>query len=222
MTIKNTNQRGEIHMHLILTIFLGIGMVLFGVLAVLAYSERQDAVNNLNQKVTKAVKDAVQQQKDDDAEANRKANDQPYRSYSAEPVDGGFQLQIPKTWSIVVNKNTDNTTQTEVLANPEAVVKNMAQGSINTQAFKLQLLKRGQTETIKYYDSLIKQKKVTSRGAQVSGINATRFEGQIDQQRHNGIVYVLPVRDKTMVIMTENMRYKDEFEKIISSAKINP
>lgn len=216
------NQRGEVNLHLLLTIFLGIGMVLFGVLAVYAYTEREDAVNNLNVKVKAAVTKAVEAQKKQDAEENRKANDLPYRVYTADQLDGGFQLQIPKSWSLVANKNVDPTTQLEMLSNPNVVVDNQAQGAINTQGFKMLLLKKSQTEVIKNYDALVKSKKVTSKGVQVSGISATRFEGQIDNQRHTGVAIVFPVRDKTVVMITENMNYKDEFEKIVSTAKINP
>ncbi len=197
-------------------------MVLFGALAVYAYTEREDAVNNLNVKVKAAVTRAVEDQKKKDAEENRKANDLPYRVYTADQLDGGFQLQIPKSWSLVANKNVDPTTQLEILSNPNAVVDNQAQNAINTQGFKMLLLKKSQTEVIKNYDALVKQKKVTSKGTTVSGIAATRFEGQIDNQRHTGIVIVFPVRDKTVVLITENMNYKDEFEKIVSTAKINP
>lgn len=216
------NQRGQVNLHLLLTIFLGVGMVLFGALAVYAYMEREDAVDNLNIKVKAAVTKAVEAQKKQDTEENRKANDLPYRVYAADQIDGGFQLQIPKSWSLVANKNADPSTQLEILSNPNAVVNNMAQNAINTQGFKMLLLKKSQTEVIKNYDALVKQKKVTSKAAQVSGISATRFEGQIDNQRHTGVAIVFPVRDKTVVMITENMNYKDEFEKIVSTAKINP
>ena len=216
------NQRGQVNLHLLLTIFLGVGMVLFGALAVYAYMEREDAVNNLNVKVKAAVTKSVEAQKKQDAEVNRKANDLPYRVYTADQLDGAFQLQIPKSWSLVANKNSDPSTQLEILSNPNVVVNNMAQNAINTQGFKMLLLKKSQTEVIKNYDALVKQKKVTSKAAQVSGINATRFEGQIDNQRHTGVAIVFPVRDKTVVMITENMNYKDEFEKIVTSAKINP
>lgn len=216
------NQRGEVNLHLLLTIFLGIGMVLFGALAVYAYMEREDAVNNLNVKIKAAVTKAVEAQKKQDSEENRKANDLPYRVYTADQLDGGFQLQIPKSWSLVANKNADPTTQLEILSNPNVVVDNQAQNATNTQGFKMLLLKKNQTEVVKNYDALVKQKKVTSKGVQVSGISATRFEGQIDNQRHTGVAIVFPVRDKTVVMITENMNYKDEFEKIVSTAKINP
>jgi hypothetical protein len=215
-------QRGAVSLHLVLTIFLGLGMVLFGVLAVIAFSDNENIHATLDQRVASAQSQAKEEQKQQDAEENRKANDLPYRLYKAEAIDGGFQLQIPKTWSLYVGRNSSGTTQVDLAADPNVVIQNLGPGALNTHAFRLQLLRKNQTEIVKSYDAGIKKKKLSSKGITVSGIPATQFDGEIDSQRHNGSVVVLAVRDKTMILSTEDPKYRDEFNKILSTAVINP
>jgi hypothetical protein len=215
-------QRGEINLHLVLTIFLGLGMVLFGVLAVVAYRENTFVTNNLSQLNAKAAAEAADKQKKEDDLAHIKANQEPYRVYTADPVHGGFQLQIPKNWSLYAGTNNSSLTQLDLAANPDVVKMNIGTGAVNTYAFHLQLRKASVASINRAYEPSLKNKTLTSKGVVVSGIQGTWFEGTIDQQRHNGVIVVIPVRDKAMVISTENRNYLNEFNKILSTAKIIP
>ncbi len=212
----------QLNLHLALTIFLGIGMVLFSVLAVLAYRENIFTQSNLSRLNTEAGNEAAAKQKQIDDAANIKANQEPYRTYTAEPVNGGFQLQIPKNWSLYAGNNTSPQIQLNLAANPHVVVVNGEQSGNNAYGFHLQLRKASATSINKGFGASLKKKILTSKGVTVSGIAGTRYEGVIDQQRHNGVVVVLPVRDKTLVISVENPQYLNEFEKILSTAKIIP
>ncbi len=197
-------------------------MILFGVMAVLAYRSSSSATENLDSQVATARQDSAAKQKKLDDEANVKANESPYRTYTAEAVDGGFQLQIPKSWSLYAGHNSGSTIQLDIAANPSIVNYNLASGGISTQAFKLQLVRKSAQDVVKGFDEKIKKKEVTSSSLKVSGITATKLDGAIDDQRHNGSVIILTVRDKTMIITNEDKNYTSEFQQILSSAKINP
>ncbi len=215
-------QRGEINLHLVLTIFLGVGMVLFGVLAVIAYRDNTYIKTNLSQLNAKAAAEAAAKQKQADDLAHIKANEEPYRTYVAEPLNGGFQLQIPKNWSLYTANGVSATVQLDLAANPDVVVVNQGSGAVNTHAFHLQLRKQSLNAVSKTFEKNIKNKTLGSKAVTVSGIRGTWFEGAIDQQRHNGVVVVLPVRDKTLVISTETRNFLNEFNKILETAKIVP
>jgi len=215
-------QRGQINLHLLLTIFLGIGMVLFSVLAIIAYRENTYINSNLSQLNAQAAKSAATNQKQLDDLAHIKANQEPYRTYTAEAVNGGFQLQIPKNWSLYVGNNTSSGVTLDLAANPDAVTINGGLGAVNTHSFHLQLRKQSLASISKEFETSIKKKILTSKSVTVSGIQGTMFEGEIDKQRHSGAVVILQVRDKTMVLSTENRSYLNEFNKILSTAKIIP
>ena len=215
-------QSGEVSLHLVLTIFLGVGMVLFGVLAIFAFRDNSYIHNNLSALNAKAAQEAAAKQKHADDLAQVKANEEPYRTYTADPVNGSFQLQIPKNWSLYAGNNTLQLAQLDLAANPNVVVVNGGSGAVNTYAFHLQLRKQTAASISKTFENNIKKKILTSKGVTVSGIQGTWFEGTLDDQRHQGITVVIPVRDKTMIISTETRSYIDEFNKILATAKIIP
>lgn len=217
-------ERGTVNLHLVLTIFLALGMVLFGVLAILAFKDNTYIHANLALLEGNAATKAATTQKQADDVANTKANELPYRTYTADPVDGSFSLQIPKDWSLYVGHNLSQNTPLDIAANPNQVTYNLGTGTnvINTQAFHLQLVNESVQTAVKKYDAQIKKKQLTSKGVQVSGINATWLEGAIDNQRHNGIIVILPTRSQTMLIWTDSHDYTTEFNTILGSAKIYP
>lgn len=214
-------QAGQASLHMILTIFLGFGMVLFGILAVVAYSDSNKIHATLDQRLKTATEDATKKQKAVDAEAYRKAAELPFRAYIAGVVDGGFTLQVPKDWSIYAQHGQLNAAvQLDLMINPANVDFNV--GGVNTLAFHLKIVKMQLPDVVKTYDEKIKKKQVAGSGITVSGISATKLEGTIDDQRHNGVVILFPIRDKTMIISTDSHNYITEFNQIVATAHIIP
>jgi hypothetical protein len=212
----------NINLHLILTIFLGFGMVLFGVLAVVAFRDNETTQAGHTKAVAAARAEAAKQQKEKDDTEAIKANELPYRTFTAQPIDGGFSFQIPKNWSLYVGRSAVGKTQLDLAADPDAVVYNLGASAINSHAFKVQLLRTTPQEVVKTFDDKIKKKMITSKGANVSGISGTWLEGSIDDQRHNGVIIILPLRDKTLTISTDDRKYLSEFNTILAAAKIIP
>ena len=218
-------QRGAINLHLVLTIFLGIGMVLFGVLAILAYKDNTFIHHNLSILESNAATKAAANQKTTDTAANTAANESPYRTYTADPVDGSFSLQIPKDWSLYVGNNLSTTVPLDIAADPNQVTYNLGTGTnvINTHAFRLQLINESVQTAVQKYDVQIQKKQLTSQGVTVSGIKATELTGAIDTERHNGIVVIVPTRSQTMLLWTDDAAdYTTQFNAILASAKIYP
>jgi hypothetical protein len=218
-------QRGAVSLHLILTIFLGIGMVLFGVLAIASYQDNTSTQHNLKTLQQTAAAKATATQEQADGLANTKANELPYRTFTADPVDGSFQLQIPKDWSLYVGENLSPTIPLDIAADPDHVTYNLSTGTnvINTHAFRLQLVNESVQAAVLAYGNQIKLKQLTSKSVEVSGIASTWLQGAIDNQRHNGIVVIVPTRNQTMLISTDDAAsYASEFNTILSSAKIYP
>jgi hypothetical protein len=214
--------RGTASLHLILTIFLGVGMVLFGVLATYAWTDNSNIHSTLDQRLAKAKTEAAAKQKDEDTLANQKANELPYYSFVANAQDGAFTLQLPKNWSIYNGRSAAGSVQLNMLSDPETVVDNLGGNAQNTHALVVQLLRQSQTEVLQKYSEKVKLKKLTQSSVEVSGMAAVKLEGAIDEQRHTGILIVLPVRDKTLTFTVQDMKYAEQFNKIVSTAKINP
>jgi hypothetical protein len=215
-------QSGQINLLLVLAIFFGVGTLLFGTLAVLAYSQRNDAVNNLNQHVNDAVSKATSDQKKEDEEANRKLNELPYRTYTATPGDGSFQLQIPKNWSIYAEHTPVGVSSTQLTLVASQDVVNVTKNGHDTQPFMMQLVNKSAVDIVKSFNDKIKTKKLGTKTISVSGISSTYLEGVLDDERHDGIEVIVPVRDKAMVFITQSHSFVPEFNQILANAKIIP
>ncbi|HUC87433.1 MAG TPA: hypothetical protein VMR75_03920 [Candidatus Saccharimonadales bacterium] len=214
-------QRGEINLHLVLTLFLGFGVVLFGVLAILAYNDNTSTQNHLSQLNAKAAAAAATKQQHIDTVANTKATEVPYQTYTADPVYGGFQLQIPKGWSIYVAKNVSSGTALEVIADPGIVVNDEGENAINTHEFELKLENASLVDVNTNYTTNLQNKTLTSRAATVAGIPATWYQGAIDNDRHTGVAVTFQDRNQVMVLTTDTMDYLSEFQTILNTAKIS-
>jgi hypothetical protein len=215
-------QRGEINLHLVLTIFLCIGMVLFGVLSIAAYSTNATTNANLATSNAAAAQAAATSQKHADTVANTKANELPYQTYTADPLFGSFQLQFPKSWSVYSEENGSNGTALDIIADPAIVSVNDDQNAINTHQFELQLVSESLTQVNQGYAENLKNGTLASKATTVSGIPATWYQGAIDNQRHTGVAITMQVRDKVMIITTDTLDYLSEFQTILSTAKISP
>jgi len=214
-------QRGDINLHLALTVFLGIGTVLFGVLAVVAYQDNTTTQHHVNQLKAAAASQAATTQQQQDAKANTIANEQPYRTYTAPAIYGGFQVSIPKDWSVYATIN-GSSTPFDLLADPNYIQQDLSDSATNTHEFELKLVNESVVDVNKTFDSGIKKGTVASKPVTVSGIAASWFEGAIDNQRHNGIVVTFPDRNQTVVITTDTHDFVSEFTTILSSAKFSP
>lgn len=215
----NKLQSGQVNLLLLLAIFFGVGTVLFGTLAIIAYSQRNQALTTVNAQISKAVTKAKTDQKKASDDQHAIENQLPYRTYIADKTDGSFELQIPKNWSVYAERATSGENQLLMIASLDAVTVNKT--GLNTQPFKMQLIRKSALDVVKKYQQDIKKKKLTTKTIRVAGIEATQLEGVLDADRHNGIMVIVPVRDKSMVFITESHSFLKEFSEIVGTAKIN-
>ena len=68
---------------------------------------------------------------------------------------------------------------------------------------------------------MVNNKKAKATTATVSGITGTRYTGAYRQAK-DGVAVLVPVRDKTMVFITDNTNYLSEFETALSQSTIKP
>ncbi len=216
-------QRGEINLHLILTIFLGIGMLLFGFLAITTYQKNTNIEANLAQTNAVAASQAATKQKHADDVANAKANELPYKTYTAPAVDGAFQLQFPKNWSVYSAQNPNGgTASLEVLAGPNTVTEDLSGNAVNNYPFRLRLLNSTLSQVNQSFDVNLKNGTLASKSITVSGISAGWLKGAIDTQHKNSVIVTMQVRDKVMTLETDGSDYLSEFQTILNNAKIHP
>jgi hypothetical protein len=211
---------GEVNILLISTIVFGIIALGFSITSVLAITDAQHSRSTLDSQKKTAYSSGQNDQKAQDAKDQLAANESPFRSYVASELFGNFEIKFPKNWNAYVVEDLSSTTQVNLTLQPDLVRLNGGQGKANNYAFRALLIKTDSTTLNKTFADRIKNKKLTTKNVTVSGITATQYIGALDDT-HNGIMTVVPVRDKSLELITDSTTdYLGEYNQILSQAVI--
>lgn len=209
---------GETNILLISTILFGVVAFVFGVLAIYSVISAQNARTSLNTAKTASYKDGQDAQKQQGSKDALAAAEAPYRSYKAATEFGNFEIKFPKNWSAYVVEDLNATNQVSLSLHPDLI--RQAVGKDNNYAFRALLVKSAMTGLQKTYDDRVKSKKLTTKTVTVSGISGLWYEGQFDD-KHNGVIVLVPVRDKTLEFITDYSKdYISEFNEILAQAVV--
>ncbi len=143
-------------------------------------------------------------QKKTDAIAYNKELTADFRTYEAPTTSGSFRVNYPKNWSLSIDSTTSDPTLG--LVNPEYVNQKSTIG----YALSFNLKDTAYAATKKLYDDQVKfsKGKLKVEAITVSGIKGFKYTGILDPNNQKvskpGTVVVLPLRDKTMLLQTDN------------------
>ena len=191
----------------ILTLVLLIGALGFGVWAFL---QRQDYKNNTEQKIQTATSIAVKEaetKKDNDFIEREK---QPLKDYRSPSQLGSIIIKYPKSWSSYIDENGSSSTGLDGYFNPN-VVPGIKTDSV--YALRVEVVSRAFSDEVRSFDSLIKQGKAKSQAYEpvnVKGVVGMRIDGEI-ASKQQGIMILLPLRDRTIKIYTESDQFFNDF-----------
>ncbi len=189
---------------------------LFGVLGfgLWAYSSRQDYKDNTDEKITAAVEVAKKEtatEKDNEFIEREK---RPLKDYQGPSAFGGVEISYPKTWAGYVDDSGRGGNGIDAYFHPNFVP---ATNSDTNFALRVQVSDRSFDTELERLETSVRQGKLTSRPfqpARVNGVTGMRFEGEVERDKQ-GILVLLPLRDKTLKIWTEAEQYRTDFESII-------
>lgn len=157
-------------------------------------------------------------QKEDDRGKIKDANENPYRTYQADPSNGSFSLTFPRNWSL--STSSSGADQLIGFADPDFVDQKK-----NKYALRF-ILRDAKYPTQKdKYQNLVKNSKGKLKGedTEASGIKGSKYTGFLEDVKSNGIVVLIPVRDKTLLIQTDNSElFTQNYQEVLNKAKILP
>lgn len=204
------NQVGMINALLIpltLCIVLLLGAIGFGAWA---FMSRQDYKDNVDEKVKTAVGVAVKEtetRKDNEFQEKEKL---PLATYQGPSASGSILVKYPKTWSAYVESSDQSSTPLNAYFHPTVVPGTQ---SNQTYALRVEVVQQSFSDVIKSYDSVVRQGRAQSQPftlTNVPSVVGLRLQGEIEP-RQQGIVVVLPLRDKTIKVYTESDQYFNDF-----------
>lgn len=197
---------------LVVSILLLIAMIVFGFWA---YSQMLDYKNNSDKKAAAAVTVANEKQKTELEAQFAEQEKSPLKSYISPSQSGSVKIVYPKTWSTYMVELADQPNPLDGYFYPD-FVPNVA--GKNNYSLRLQLVGTPYKTVIDSFDSKIKQGKVKAsvyKPEQVpSATPGVRYDGEIEIGK-KGAMVVLPLRDKTLKIWTENESALGDFNNTV-------
>lgn len=207
-----------------------IGLVVTGVLTfILLITTIVFSIQSSNKSAQ--LKTATQDGAKAGAEAQKAADDKKFqeaqssdtRTYTAPEFAGSFSIKLPKLWSLSITPN-EGTNTIAAIANPEYI-----DTKVERYALRFSLIDQPYATYKTKLDQQTKQKVspsfkgLTASKTTLSGIEGTKYVGQITTKIPNGTVILVPIRDKTFSIETDdNAVYSEVFNSILTSVKLNP
>ncbi len=204
------DQRGVMNVlliPLILTIVLLLASLGFGTWA---FIQMQDYKNNVDDKVATATAVAVKEaetKKDNEFIEREK---QPLKSYASPAQLGSINIKYPKSWSAYIDESGKGSSGLDGYFNPNIVP---GVSTDTSYALRVQVVDQSFADVVRSFDSAVKQGKAKSQPYQpvnVGGVVGVRIDGEI-ASKQQGIIVLLPLRDKTIKLYTQSDRYFADF-----------
>lgn len=143
--------------------------------------------------------------------------------YIADEVFGSFEFAYPKVWSTNVEQTVGSSTELTFLADPNMIVINKdVPGPY--PALRVVVYQDKYVQKLKDIESSNKGVKspMTETDATVSGIKGKKFVGTEEKSGKQFAYVILPLRDKTLYIGTDDLtNFSKNFDTIIASFKIS-
>lgn len=198
---------------MMLVITLAVLFVGAGAFGVWAFTSRQSYKNNVERKIGAAVTENTKQVQIDEAKKFAEAEKQPLKQYIGSEQYGSVHVNYPKTWSAYVSSSSN--TPVDLYMNPDFVPSTVSQNSLF--ALRVMVVAQPYSQLASSYTAMQKSGKVTISAYELprnKGVVGSRIDGQISPKKRGAIV-LLPLRDKTLQIMTESETFLGDFNNII-------
>lgn len=213
MTLRsniNNDDHGTINALLIPLILVTILFLTISGFAIWAFMSRQEYKTNTDGIVAKQVEIAKKEtatQKDNEFTEKEK---QPLKNYQGPSSLGSVIVKYPKTWSAYVDDTGKGNSPLDGYFNP-TTVPGLQSGS--AYALRVQVVERSFSDEARSYDAQVKAGKARSSSysnKNIPGVIGMRVDGEI-APKQQGIVILMPLRDKTVKLYTESNQYYDDF-----------
>ncbi|MDQ3065316.1 MAG: hypothetical protein M3Q36_03540 [bacterium] len=212
------NQQGSLLIPLVLVVLVLFASAGFGAWA---YMGRQDYKNNTDAKIEEAVEVANEKLSDELNVEFAELQKNPNNRYKGPVAFSTLQLVYPRTWSAYIDEGDSRATKIFGYFHPKFVP---ATDSDTSFAFRFEVESKTYDVIMRSVESSVKSGKVkvsAYRAPKVKTALGSRVEGEIINKKQ-GVMVILPVRDKTIKIWTEGDTYRGDFEKILSQLSFVP
>ncbi len=183
---------------------------------------------NVSTDVSGQIEIAVAEAKDEQAtkdEAERlEAEKYPYKTFAGPADYGQLSFEYPKTWSVyIAAAATSSTGDFNAYMNPVQVD---AVGKETVNALRVTIRDESIDEVSKEYQKAMEKRNsnLTMESVTIGksgNITANRYTGTIPNTSLSGYIVTFKIRDKTAVLQTDSVLFKDDFDKLLGTVTFN-
>ncbi len=222
--MKKLNSSGSSTAYVITIVSLSLLSVILLVFGIWSFMQRSEYKNQSDKKSAAAVELAKAAQKEDLESEFAEKEKSPYKTYTGPLSFGAPSVKFPKTWSgYVLDKATG--TVIDGYFYPSIVP------DINSDtafAFRVKVVDGFYSDQLKQLQKHVDSGKLKAQPftpKNVPSVSGLMLTGEIpdSKQKRQGIMIVLPLRDKTLTMWTESADFSNDFVNVIlPSLTFNP
>ena len=167
-----------------------------------------------------AVATAIKEQQEKD-EANFEQREKTNTVQFTGPSDfGSISFYYQKTWNVYIKSDGSNNSDYEAYFSKSAV--DPIDDEASRYALRFSIRQAQSSDVMTEYNSLVTEGKLSASqfSSDNNQLSGTRYEGKITDSI-SGEVLVFKVNDKTAILQTDSMNYRDDFETLIKTLRKN-
>lgn len=211
------DRRGEINVLLIPVILLVLLLTTAVSFGYWAFMGREDYKSNTEEKIAVAVEAAKREEGIAKDRAFAEQEKSPLATYTGPSAFGSISVAYPKVWSVYVNTPANGTQPIDAYFNPRVVPAVTDQSA--AFALRIQVVAQSYASVLQVVEGQVKSKQVRAAPyvfPKVPSVVGVRVDGQINpSKKSTGSMVIMPLRDKTIKVWTENAQFQGDFDNII-------
>lgn len=144
----------------------------------------------------------------------------PYKTFSGPADYGQLTFEYPKTWSVYVAEAASTGGDFNAYLNPGQVD---AVGENTINALRVTIRDRSFEDVVEEYQRELDRtdSTLTVEATTVNGASANRYTGTIPGTELQGYIVVFKIRDKAVIMQTDSVLFKDDFDKLLGTVTFN-
>lgn len=200
----------------VLLSLLLLGALIFGFWA---FASRQDYKDNVDDKITAAVKISEKETTDKNNIRFAEELKNPFKVYAGPESYGSVKVTYPKTWSGYINNSANSgESAVDMYFHPDVVPAADRSGDSRVAvALRVQVVNQPYSVVAQQREGQVTAGTLAASPyalPKLPGEAGMKFTGQLNEQI-NGTEVLLPLRDKTIIITTQTDTFLNDFNNII-------
>ena len=179
-----------------------------------------DSKTNLDEKIKLAVAEAVDENTDELEADFAEREKYPYETFAGPADYGELSFEYPKTWSVFIEADASNGGDYAAYFNP-GEVNPVSNSTVN--ALRVSILEDSYETVIAKYNKEMAKKSsdLTVETITVGGTTATKYTGTIPSSDLSGYIVIFKIRDKAVILQTDSVLFKADFDRLLSTVTFN-